>query len=139
MKRYFFLPFMIVLIFSIIRCDLDKNPISSYSSKYEGKWRWIKTVGGFAPIVITPDEGTTVIIKYDNKNTFKLFRNDTLKVSAKYNIEQTDYYRDKILYLNIVTYDYHFNRDYEYVYLSGDTLDIWDGAMDGFFSWYIKE
>jgi hypothetical protein len=139
MKIYHFL--FIIIIFSLlsVRCNLNKNPISGYSNKYEGKWHWIRTVGGIFPRVITPEEGAITIIQYDNKNTFRLFRNDTLKVMAKYTIEQKDRDRDKISYSNIVTYDYNFYQDTEYLKVYGDTLDIWDGMIDGYFSLYLKE
>jgi hypothetical protein len=81
-----------------------------------------------------------MIIQFDHKNNFKLFRNDTLKVNAKYEIERMeDYNGDRILYTNIVTYDYKFNREYEYPYLHGDTLELWDGMDDGNTRIYIKE
>jgi hypothetical protein len=138
MKKYFFLLFIFVLFFIIINCSLDKNPVSSYFNKYEGKWRWIKTTGWFATSL--PEEGHPMIIQFDHKNNFKLFRNDTLKVNAKYEIERMeDYNGDRILYTNIVTYDYKFNREYEYPYLHGDTLELWDGMDDGNTRIYIKE
>ena len=136
MKKYYFL-FTIIFFIS---CDFDKNPIASDSNKYVGKWIWIKTVGGILPIVTEPEEGILIYIQYDIKNVFKIFRNDTLKVKAKYVIERMeDYNGDRILYTNIVTYEYRFNREYEYPYLHGDTLEIWDGIDDGYTCFYIKE
>ncbi|MEJ2056170.1 MAG: hypothetical protein P8X42_19825, partial [Calditrichaceae bacterium] len=65
MKKYYFLFNIIIVFLFFLRCDFDKNPISSYSDKYEGKWRWIQTVGGLFPSVITPGEGLILIIQYD--------------------------------------------------------------------------
>jgi hypothetical protein len=137
-KKFHFLFVFIVIFFLLVGCNVDKNPISIYSGKYEGKWCWIKTEGGLFPKVMTPEEGVTIIIQYNNKNIFRIFRNDSLKVIAHYTIEKADYGRDRISYDNIVTYDYYFNRDTEYAKIYSDTLDIWDGDLDGFFSWYIK-
>ena len=139
MKKYYFLFNIIIVFLFIVRCDIDKNPISSYSDKYEGKWRWIQTAGGLFPSVSTPKDGLILIIQYDKENKFRIFKNDTIKVIADYTYEKADSLRDKISYKNIVTYDFYFNRNYEYAYLHGDTLEIWDGMFDGYFSWYIKE
>lgn len=122
-----------------VTCTVNRDPLSNSYDKYEGSWRWIKTIGGFAPRVITPEEGQTVIIRYDDQLKYRLFRNDTLKVSAHYSIEKTDHYGDKFIYTHISTYDYHFDRESEFATLHGDTIEIWDGMIDGYFSWYVRE
>lgn len=125
----------------LMNCTVNKNPISSDTNPYVGTWRWIKTVGGLFPRVITPGEGLTIKINYDNSYTYRVFRNDILKMISHYKIKPIEYYYydNKILYTNIVTYNYHFNQDAEYARIYSDTLEIWDGMIDGYFSWYIKE
>jgi len=139
MKKYFFLFFIIILFFLIMKCSSDKNPLSGYEYKYEGIWRWIRTTGFPVPEENAPKEGLVIIIQFDDENEFTLFRNDTLKVNAQYKIEKTVNNIDRILYTNIVTYNYHFNREYEYPYLHGDTLEIWDRLDDGYTRFYVKE
>ena len=137
-----FLNLFILIITAFLlfmNCTTDKNLVSSELNQYIGTWRWINTTGGLFPRVIVPEDGENVIIQFDSKNAFRLFRSDTLKVSAQYSLEKAEHTFDKISYSNTVTYGYNFNRSAEYVHAHGDTLDVWDGMIDGYLSLYVKE
>ena len=127
--------FLFLLLFNT--CSKD-NPAGSNSTLYSGTWLWLKTVGGIFPRVITPENGMSLKVSFDNLNNYKIYRNDSLKVSANYKIEEDEYDWDKISYSNIVTYDYNFNTDTDFAEIHSDTLQIWDGMIDGYFSFYKK-
>jgi len=118
-------------------CSVN-NPVENNYGKYYGTWLWLKTEGGFFPRITTPDSGTTIKICFDNFNTFELVRNDSLKVTAHYNIEVKDSYWDKISYSSIKTFDFIFDTSAVYTQVHSDSLTIWNGASDGFFSFYKK-
>lgn len=99
----------------------------------------MKTVGGLFPRVITPKNGNAIKIVYDGYGIFGLYRNDSLKVSAIYNVGKIEYGYEKISYSNIMTYNYYFTSMQEYAKVRTDTLEIWDGLTDGFFSFYKKK
>jgi hypothetical protein len=88
--------------------------------------------------VIYPDEGVKIKIVFGTFSTFKIFRNDTLKVVGNYIFEGSQNGYDKINYSNIVTYNYNFYQTSGYAQIHSDTLSIWDGAYDGFTDYYKK-
>ena len=137
MRNKYFGIILVLCSVLMLYCS-EENPSESIYNKYQGTWLWFRTVGGIVPRVITPKEGVTIKISYDKKGLFRKFRNDSLKVTANYNIEDSDYNRDKISYSNVVTNDYHFDSKYQFLRLTADTLNIWDGVDDGFFSFYKK-
>jgi len=139
MKSYFLQIILILSFFILTDCDPDKNPVAGEPSQYAGTWRWIKTVGGIFPRVITPEEGSSLKLYFSDGHTFKIFRNDSMKVVAHYKIESEDSAWDKISYSQIETYDFHFSGDTEYAYIYSDTLQIWDGMDDGFYGFFVKE
>ena len=138
MKKNYLCAFLLLCACVFYSCSKENSTESNYS-KYEGTWLWYRTVGGFAPRVITPKEGTTIKIRFDRFGFFKKFRNDSLKVCAKYSFEKAEWdCYDRIVYTDIVTFNYTFNADYDHAQLTTDTLMIWDGAFDGYSSWYKK-
>lgn len=92
----------------------EENPTESLTAKYQGSWSWFRTVGGIFPRVITPEEGTTIKINFDSQGVFRKFRNDTLKVIAKYRVDESQHNLDKITYSEVITYDYIFNTEFNY-------------------------
>lgn len=130
----------IILLFCfvvIISCS-EENYLESSSIKYHGTWLWFRTVGGIFPKVFTPEEGTTIKVNFNKQGIFKIFRNDSLKVIANYKVEALEHNRDKISYFNVVTNNFYFNSRTDYVQIKKDTLEIWDGMFDGYFSFYKK-
>ncbi len=139
MRGLYFSIVGLLFILLFIHCEVDKSPVSSTLNPYAGTWRWVKTVGGLFPRVITPDEGTTVKINYDYNHSFRLFRNDSLKVMARYEILSAEDYGDQIKYSDIKIYNYQFFQNFEYAQIDTDTLMTWDGMCDGFYSYFIRE
>ena len=129
--------FCFLFLFLLNACS-DENPIVSNSNLYNGDWLWLKSVGGLFPRVVTPKEGMTLQIKIDKQNNYRIYRNDSLKVSANYKIEEVENDWDKLSYSNIITYDYNFNTETDFVKIISDTLKVWDGMIDGYFSFYKR-
>ena len=86
----------------------------------------------------TTATGTELKISFDYFNNYKLYLNDTLKVIATYQIEEIENNWDKLSYSNVATYNYNFSGNNEFIEKHSDTLQIWNGAADGFFSFYKK-
>ncbi|MFW9929229.1 MAG: hypothetical protein ACFFD1_07550 [Candidatus Thorarchaeota archaeon] len=80
----------------------------------------------------------SIKISFDQHKTFRLFRNDSLKVIAQFSVKEAKYGRDKIVYSDVATYDFNFNAESCYFQINADTLEIWDGMIDGYFSFYKK-
>jgi hypothetical protein len=136
MKLNYILKILFPLFF-LTGC-LNENPVENNFNKYNGTWLWLKTVGGFAPRIFEPEDGITIKIGYDGFNFFKVLRNDSLKVIAHYKIEEADHNLDKISYSNIRTYGYRFDVQMEFAQIKSDTLEMWDGVIDGYFSFYKR-
>jgi hypothetical protein len=128
--------FYLLFVFVFITCS-DENPVENDFNIYNGTWLWLKTQGGLFPRVIVPEEGVTTEIHFNNGN-FKICRNDSVKVNAIYKIENYDTIWDKISYSNIMTDNYNFKSGPDLAAIYSDTLAIWDGMIDGFFSIYKK-
>lgn len=137
MKHPLIIIFLFLCGYVFISCSESNSTQSDYY-KYKGTWLWLKTTGGFAGTVTTPKEGTSIKISYDEFGRFKEFRNDSLKVIANYNIEEVENNNDKISYSDIATYNFYFNPESDYAQRSNDTLFLWDGMIDGYFSFYKK-
>ncbi len=127
--------FLIICVFT--SCSID-NPVEYNIGKYYGTWLWLQTEGGFFPRIITPNPGTSVKISFKYLNTFQLIRNDSLKVTANYSLEINKNNWDKISYYNLKTFDYSFDTNAVYTQIHSYSLTIWDGAFDGFFSFYKR-
>ncbi|MFA6598409.1 MAG: hypothetical protein WCS69_11840 [Ignavibacteriaceae bacterium] len=135
-KNYLYI--LLFFCFSLVSC-FDDDAIEYNITKYNGKWLWLKTVGGFGPTLSTPKEGETIKISFDDHlSEFSISRNDTTKVTAKFKVEKAEDGRDKISYTNVATWDYYFNSEPNYTQIKTDTLEIWDGMIDGYFSFYKK-
>ena len=137
MKNIFVKILCVFFLFLFNTCSND-NPVSSNSNQYYGTWVWLKTEGGYSPRVIVPATGTELKISFDYFNNYKLYLNDTLKVIATYQIEEIENNWDKLSYSNVATYNYNFSGNNEFIEKHSDTLQIWNGAADGFFSFYKK-
>lgn len=128
---------VIFLFFLLLSAGCDSPTESSYG-KYIGTWQWLKSSGGFAGREIYPDKGITVKIIYGTQYSFKVLQNDSLKVQANYRFEKSTYGYDKIVYSNIITFNYYFYETECLARVSTDTLISTDGYADGYTSYYKK-
>lgn len=137
MKNFlrWFIPFFCIYIFI---CCSEMGPTGDSFTKYNGTWLWLYTVGGFAPRIYRSPNGSTIKISYDKFGKFKIYRNDSLKVIASYYIEQAEHNCDKLFYSNVVTSNFYFDSEPDYPTIQTDTLVLWDGMIDGYFSFYKK-
>ncbi|MGA9291025.1 MAG: hypothetical protein WBV81_00430 [Ignavibacteriaceae bacterium] len=138
MKNVFLFIISLFCCYNFISCS-EPGPTETGSNKYAGSWLWLKTEGGFFTRIIKPKDGISVIISYDNFGKFTEYRNDSLKVIAGYCLGQGEHTQDKITYSNIITSDnFYFDSMPDYPAVQNDTLVLWDGMMDGFFSFYKR-
>jgi hypothetical protein len=137
MKKHQIKALSFFVLFLSITCSED-NPVEINYTSYNGTWLWLKTEGGYAYHLITPGDSLTVIAIYNNFGEHLYYRNGSLKVSARYEIQESEYARDKIIYSNIHKYNWDFYTNPVYAEIQSDTMKIWDGMIDGFFSYYKK-
>jgi len=116
----------------------DNDSLQSDYFKYKGTWLWLKTEGGFIGEVTTPEEGTSVKINFDEFGRYRLFRNDSIKVSANFKIQKTEDGYDRISYFDVTSFNFHFAAESNYAKRTNDTLTLWDGMADGYFSFFKK-
>jgi hypothetical protein len=84
MMKYFILIFTIVIFCSVGSCNKDKLPAST---SIVGKWRWVKSIGGFAGMTLTPQSaGYNQRKEFNADSTFKAFKNDSLTTEGKFSI-----------------------------------------------------
>jgi hypothetical protein len=137
MKKIYIFNILFMGLSIFTSCSED-TPTESNNNLYTGTWLWVVTTGGFAGQVIKPEEGTTLKILFDDFSNFRVFRNDTLLVSAKYRIEKLDSLWDSITYSDIITYkSYYFNNPV-HSKIDLNKLTIWDGWIDGYSHTYKK-
>ena len=121
----------------IVGCSGD-NPTENSYSNYNGTWQLFKITGGFTGSTYIPGKGNITKLSFGNYYTFKLYRNDTLKVIANYKIDKLAHSYNKISYSNIISYKYDFYPTVCYAQISSDTLITTDGYADGYTSYYRK-
>ena len=129
--------FIIIFAASITYNCSESNPTESAFGKYQGSWVWTKTVGGFFPRVILPNMGHRIVRSY-LANTFVLTENSDFKMTANIKIQNSEFGDEKVTYSNIKTYDYYFDDRPEYISVKSDTMVVWDGMIDGFYSFFER-
>jgi len=133
-----FLQKLIIILIVLVSFSCE-NSTEVKSEKFIGEWSWKKTDGGIMGKTIEPQEGTSIVISFESNGVYKIFRNDTLKLIANYKISKGIDNTERISYSNIKTIDFKFHQEYDFATISGDTLVLWDGSDDGFYSYYIKK
>lgn len=129
-RFYIFLTFLL-----FIACS-DDNPVENIYDNYNGTWVWYKSIGGFGGETILPEEGEIVKRVYQNSEFFYSTRNNLLKMTARIKFERFRDEGDMIHYYDISGHNYPFN-EIEMVKIYSETLQVWDGAIDGF-TYYFK-
>ncbi len=137
MKDYSLRIFILLFIIVTSNCSED-NPVGTGTYKYLGVWTWMRTVGGIFPTVREPENGEVIKIYFDDNKVFKLVKNDSIKVFSKYLVEEKENEWDRITYSNIKTFNYYYNTTLNFAQIKSDTLIIWDGYIDGYFSFYKR-
>jgi hypothetical protein len=95
-----------------------------------GAWRWIRSVGGFAPHVITPPSGTTFIDVYSPAGIYLSYRNDTLMMTGRFALTKKDQ-GILVSYTDVRKYAGDWSEVMErWVRVEGDTLLLSDNGMD---------
>lgn len=130
--KYFSLLFVVVIYCSVGSCNKEALP---GSISIIGKWRWVKTTGGFAGRTTTPQStGYTQRYLFNADSTFKNFKNDSLSSQGKFSLVKGYKHGDQ-------TYDViKTGKGYDQSYVvRNDTLFLNDTFIsDGFFSTYVR-
>jgi hypothetical protein len=84
--RYFILLFAALVLCSVSSCHKNGSP-GPTSTQITGSWRWVKSVGGIGGFTLTPQtEGFKQTQVYGANGSFKLYKNDTLRLSGKFSV-----------------------------------------------------
>lgn len=74
------------LVCSISACTKNNDP-GPDNPNIEGKWRWVKSIGGIGGFTLTPKStGYNYRFEFGADSTFKDFRNDSLLVQSSFHI-----------------------------------------------------
>ena len=124
--------------FLIFGCTQGTGPSNSTVSQLSGSWRWIQSVGGIFPRVVTPPSGSVVEDSFTPDGAFSRVVNDTTVVTATYSV--TDENNGPFIgYTNVQTYHgYTFEGYGEWFQVENDTLRLTENASDGFQHTYVR-
>ncbi len=120
-----------VLLFPQPGCSDDGQSVDPETLSISGSWRLVYSAGGFVFRVYAPPPGTVVIDLYSVRGEFSRHRNDTLLLTARYNLIHEGpqvllHYEKAQGYVGqgpIVIHDH-------WVYIEGDTLRLQDPGAD---------
>lgn len=130
---------LLFLSLSSLCCSDIGETVDPNVSALEGKWDWIKSVGGIFPMVITPETaGYTRSFLFTKEGTFSYLKNNILCVDGRFQLtyEQVGMVMT-FTNLNIYHGEY-FRIPKVGAEIVGDTLVINDLMFDGFFHTYHK-
>jgi hypothetical protein len=124
--------------FLIFGCTQGTGPSNSTVSQLSGSWRWVQSVGGIFPRVVTPPSGTVVEDSFTPDGAFSRVVNDTTVVTATYFL--TDENNGPFIrYTNVQTYHgYTFEGSGESIQVENDTLRLTENVTDGFQHTYVR-
>jgi hypothetical protein len=101
-----------------------------------GKWRWVKSVGGFAGQTITPQKAKyNLREEFNADSTFKTYKNDSVTVQGKYSIIK-NYKLSSSNTVDVLKTNKSYNQAFT---IHNDTLFINDVFIsDGFSTIYVR-
>lgn len=125
--------FLILLLLIVYGCKKN-NPLE-FSSSLIGEWSWINSCGGIAGICYTPKSTNQRInLVFTADSMFNTYRNDTLKISAKfqtYLLPPSDMPGTP----NVIKYNSSNQVKFSIIHY---TLHLDDFCCDGFYSTYKR-
>lgn len=129
MKNTFRYIFVSVLLFSFA-CKENSTQVLTKNGIH-GNWLLQQTSGGIGGGTTYPNSKYLVQITEDN--TYTESRNDTVVFSGKFNLYTDSTYNKKII-------DFIDSKRFSMVIekISIDSLVLWDGFVDGYFSFYTR-
>jgi hypothetical protein len=131
--KYFILTSVVFVLCSFSTCNKkdQPGPVSII-----GKWRWVKSIGGFAGKTTTPQTaGYSMREEFSADSTFKNYKNDSLIAQGSFSIIKNYKYADDQT-INVLKL--HDGGSQSFL-IRNDTLLVNDIFMsDGFGSTYVR-
>lgn len=142
MKKFRFIFIVVALCgFTIAACSMYGDDDALY--QLIGKWQWVRSAGGFAGRVITPDSvghGSYTVFRIDR--TFSVFVADTLVKTGQFHLKNEDG-KTTISYSDI-TYFPPRNHNYPFLleqwvrFRGKDTLILRDRCADCYTTTFVR-
>ncbi len=130
MKKFLFL--LLVSLF-ILGCSNDDDQNSSLN--LIGTWDWVRSSGGFAGEIITPEStGTTMTLIITNTTITRIIDNDLVASENPYTIEITETMSGELREMLI-----EGDAFGQIISLDGDSLILTGDCNDCFISEYVRE
>ncbi|MFI5195568.1 MAG: hypothetical protein ACHQD8_00625 [Chitinophagales bacterium] len=117
-----------------------QNPSSFDSLSLIGKWRWVKSVGGFSGVTLSPIPGENKFYVFNIDSSLLIISSnaaitDTVFSTYSVWIDSTYYihggYSNMMMFIPAFTMHYHYK-------FSGDSLILNEYASDGYIHWFVR-
>lgn len=120
------------LLLLIIACK-ENSTQATNQSDLVGTWLWKQTTGGIAPRTFYPTGNNIYLLQITKDNNFIESHNDTVTFSDYFITYIDTTYREQII-------DFTNSNRHNIVVkmVSSDSLSLWDGMIDGYFSFYTR-
>jgi hypothetical protein len=113
-----------------------KTAVSPFSMLYQ-RWEWVRSSGGIAGVVQTPQsEGYTRAIDFTENGFFTVYQDNAVVISSTYTIIRAESILDNREY-DIIVFDNGLLES-AIIQLSGDTLVLREEVFDGFTHTYRR-
>lgn len=131
--KYVVLIFTVITLCSFNSCNKKGEP---GPTSIVGKWRWVKSVGGFAGQTITPQTAKyNLHEEFNADSTFKAFKNDSITAQGKFSIVK-NYKLSSSTTVDVLKMNKPYNQAF---IIRNDTLFINDVFIsDGFGTTYVR-
>lgn len=128
----------VLLVFSIAfvlaSCQKDNG---LKNSSILGSWEWLKSSGGIAGVVYTPEtQGYSQLIEFNANDIYKLYRNGQLQNEAHYTLLQDTSILSNTM-VDMVQYEDGSRQSFSSS-SNDDTLFLREDVFDGFDHIYIR-
>ena len=126
--RYIFLG---LLLFAIA-CKESSTQAPSENGLV-GTWLWKQTTGGISGSTTFPSGNNKYLLQITKDNLFIESRNDTITFSDNFTTYIDSTYKSQIIdFVNSKRFSMIVEK------VSSDSLSLWDGFIDGYFSFYTR-
>jgi hypothetical protein len=137
-RGFAFIGGLLILTLVPLACSDFGDTINSDVGRLSGSWRWISSIGGLGPHVISPQPGDTVIDSYSIHGDFSREMNHALVMTAHFSLSEENS-NLMVIYTNV---QYHLGYQTDLlnalVHFEGDTLRLMDYAADMYRHTYVR-
>lgn len=126
--RYIFLCFLLF----VVTCK-ENSTQAPNDSGLVGTWLWKQTTGGIGGWTTFPPGNNKYLLRITKDNNFIESRNDTITFSDNFVTYIDSTYKKQVIdFINSKRFSMVIER------ISSDSLSLWDGFIDGYFSFYTR-